>query len=137
METPQTIKLYNLISMSQDHIDAWTRSCEENRLYMLMSEPEREVAKKNRKDRGYDPYLNIGKCFRGTFLNKEDALKAVEEWAGSMHECFYTHALIESCQANVLDDWDREEYWFKLDDEWEKYQPIDKPECFAQIFGFL
>jgi hypothetical protein len=130
MSIPQTIKLYNLISMSQEHVDAWVRSYEENRLYTLMSEPEREVAKKNRKDRGYDPFLDCGRSFRGTFLTKEAAFEVAEQWAEGLHEGYYNHLLIESCNANEVDCSDREEYWFKLNDDWNEYSPIERPECF-------
>ena len=134
--TSQPVKIYNLVTMSQEYVDAWTRSYEENRLFMLMSEPEREVAKKNRKDRGYDRHLNIGRSYRGTFLSKEDVFKVIEERGGELHECYYTYLLIEVCYANEVDSWDREEYWFELDEDWEDYRPIDKPECFSKIGGF-
>jgi len=66
----------------------------------------------------------------GWFPNKEDATEVIVENHGDINECgYYPYALIESVKPGLY-NCDREEIWFKWDDDKNQYIKCDKPDNF-------
>lgn len=146
METP--IFVYNLISFSQSHIDAWTEVRRKNDEYSAaikgMSKKEREEYRLANPYKKSDVDLGLGKAYRGSWLDKDALLEVIKNYGSSICECYYEYLLIEKKQVGCLDDvcWDDDmgETWFKLNyDDAENsydYQVIEKPDCFKQTCNF-
>jgi hypothetical protein len=152
MDSPKYI--YHLIAFSQDHIDGWEsirkREKEFEKLIEGMSREERkEFHSKWRKENTHvpEPRINLGRAYRGCFLDRADLVKIIEAqndpWG--LCECYYEYLLIEKRMIGEIDDtcWgdeDDSETWYKFtqvdEDEW-RYLEIPKPECFKQTCNFL
>jgi hypothetical protein len=145
MDTPQYI--YNLISMSENHIKAWEknrlREEEYSNAVRGMSKEEQEIFNKEWKEKNkpfFDPDTCLGKAYRGTFndLNALIEIIEAEDSPYGICECYYTYLLIERREVNCIDStcWgEGGEIWFKMNDEC-RYVRIDKPKCFERTCNF-
>jgi hypothetical protein len=133
--------------MSQSHIDAWDRYSEKEEEYRKatenMSRDERRIFHKKWKEKSshiYDPQMGLGKSYRGSFLDLESLVKIIESQDScyGICECYYTYILIERIELGQIDPvcWgDDGEIWYKMDDH-DRYQRINKPNCFEKTCNF-
>ena len=145
MNSPQNV--YNLIAMSQSHIDAWDRlrviEAEYTKATKGMDRDERRVFRKKWKEENppsFDPQTSLGKAYRGSFLDLDALIKIIESQDDcyGICECYYTYLLIERLDVDVIDPtcWGEDgEIWYKMNEEY-RYVRIDKPECFKQTCNF-
>ena len=149
----ETQFVYNLIAFCPQHIAAWSKVRQRELVSTNLSPLEREMYREFIKSQPKDPYLNIGKSYRGSWLNKDELLEIIQRCAVSIHEYFYDYLLIETHIVGMLDaccfGGDEEgEIWMKItydkyavddDDSYYttgRYEGVDKPECFVQTCSF-
>lgn len=137
MNSPQFI--YNLVAMSDSYIQAWTRYRDIQDAYDKMTPKEREEFTKTYVP-AKDPEMDLGKAYRGSFLNLDKLIEIIEAEDDSygICECYYTYLVIERVHADCIDsvDWDWvEEIWYKQNEDY-RYVRIEKPECFKQTCNF-
>ena len=69
------------------------------------------------------------RCF-GYYLTEEKAREAVEKNTGDMHECFYTHLVIEKVKEGIHPistvvqwyEWNDTHHWVEIDSIPERFQ---------------
>ena len=141
---------YNLIGMSQRHIDAWDEvqayeNAFDEGIVGIMGKDERKEFinkwKEENPSRPFNPDTLLGKSYRGSFLDLDDLIKIIEaqDDCYGICECYYTYLLIEKRQFGVIDDitcFDKDgETWYKMDENYQ-YKRIDKPDCFKGTCNF-
>jgi hypothetical protein len=139
--------VYNLIGMSQSHIEAWDRRRLKENAYdkatVGMNREERKVFSSGWREKNpssFDPETSLGKAYRGSFLDLDSLIKIIESQDDSygICECYYTYLLIEKVEVNCIDPtcWDDDaEIWYKMDEKYQ-YKRIEKPDCFKQTCNF-
>ena len=147
MNSPKYI--YNLISFSQSHIDAWdkVKAHEDSfdKAIKGMDRDDRRVFIKKWKEenltRSFDPDTLLGKSYRGSFLDLDALIKIIEAQDDpyGICECYYTYLMIERRRVDCIDDitcFDKEgEIWYKMNED-DRYVRIEKPDCFRQTCNF-
>jgi hypothetical protein len=78
---------------------------------------------------------------RGYFLSKELAVETIENNCEYIQELgYYTYVLIEKHRLDTIDShcWDDRdgETWFKLSDDFTRYEPCEKPDCLSGLISF-
>jgi hypothetical protein len=70
--------------------------------------------------------------------NFERAREIVEENEGDIWECSYYLAVIEAVIPNYLygSSYIHERYWYRYNTDTERYEPIEMPERYENIYGF-
>ena len=139
--------VYNLIAMSQSHIDAWYRIRVKEVAYdeatVGMNREERRAFSNEwrvKNPPSFDPETSLGKAYRGSFLDLDALIKMIESQDDcyGICECYYTYLLIEKVEVDCIDPtcWDDDaEIWYKMNEEYQ-YKRIDKPDCFKQTCNF-
>ena len=137
MNSPQFI--YNLVSMSEGYIQAWTRYRNRQDAYQNLSIEERKEFDKNNSP-VEDPEMDLGKAYRGSFINLDKLIQIIEaeDDCYGICECYYTYLLIERVHTDRIDsvDWEWDgEIWYKMNEDY-RYIRIEKPDCFRQTCNF-
>lgn len=70
----------------------------------------------------------------GYFKELKDALSAVRRNSCNMHECLYTHLIIEAIGEGIHPEV-KEEIWFVWDDE-DGWKSCDKPDRFKCVVNW-
>ena len=147
MNTPQYV--YNLIGMSQSHIDAWyeVRDYENafDKAIEGMNGAEcRDFIVKWKEENPPPPFNSdtlLGKAYRGSFLDLDALIKIIEDQDDyyGICESHYTYLLIEKIPLGVLDGvtcFDKDgEIWYKMNEDYQ-YKRIEKPDCFKGTCNF-
>lgn len=136
--------IYNLISFSQSHVDAWEKYYDTNESVRHMTEQEREEFNKTFNRYELNTAMNAGRAYRGSFLDLDNLIKKIESQNDLFDICegYYDYLLIEKHMEGVIDGvcWaeDDSEIWYKADysDENFRYVKTEKPRGFTGTVSF-
>ena len=145
METPKLI--YHLIAFPTIYM--------EGRKRLREIEDARDVeARKAFRDSKEGFYQTIGGHYRGSYLDKQELIKRIEESTDvyDLNEGWYDYLLIETHYLNTIDGchfdaplFTESEMWFKFNtvdidgagNASYQYEHIPRPECLTGVCGFL
>jgi len=141
------MKLYHLISFSQEHMEGWEALDKREKDYVEavdgMTKEERNAYRKTLPPHVPEQRINLGKAYRGTWTDLDELLKIIDNSTDpyGICECYYEYLLIETSETNQVDPWVDEEMWFKSEHNSEdgtiKWNKIPKPEYLQRMCNFL
>jgi hypothetical protein len=136
--------IYNLISFSQAHVDAWEKYHDTDESVRHMTDQEREEFNKTFDRHSLRTSMSIGKAYRGSFLDRDALIKIIESQDDVYGICegYYDYLLIEKHNEGIIDGLccheDDSEIWYKADysDEKFRYVRTEKPRGFTGTVFF-
>jgi len=132
--------IWVIVGFSSNYIRGQIENLELEEQYRHMVDKSRFVLPPEVQEKRLRNMLNKPSN-RGYFLSKELAVETIENNCEYIQELgYYTYLLIEKHGANIIEGhyWHESdgETWFKLSDDFTRYEPCEKPDCLVGVVSF-